>query len=95
MAALFFAIRLTVFTIYWSDPDHRDQPIAGWMTLRYVVHSWDVPPEVVAGALSLEMDGTGRRVTLEELGARRGVSVQELARDLDRAIREYRESGNE
>jgi hypothetical protein len=29
VAALFFAVRLTVFTIYWSDPAHRDQADRG------------------------------------------------------------------
>ncbi len=27
---LFFAVRLALFTLYWQDPAHRNEPIAGW-----------------------------------------------------------------
>jgi len=75
---LFFAARLTLSLIYWNDPAHRDQAIAGWMTPRYVGHSWRIPPEVLAETLGIE-PGSGRPQTLAEIAAERGTTVEALA----------------
>lgn len=78
VAVLFFAVRLTVATIYWADPAHREQPIEGWMTPRYVAMSWDVPPETIARALSLpEKDGFGR-ISLDRIATERGIPLDTL-----------------
>lgn len=89
LAALFFAVRLTVFTIYWSDPAHRDLPLEAWMTPGYVAMSWDVPREVVGEALGLDPD-SGARKSLEDLAAERGVPVAALADAIRTAIADYR-----
>ena len=44
---LFFGIRVISSAIYWNDPAHRNQTIEGWMTIRYVANSWQVPPKVI------------------------------------------------
>lgn len=75
---LFFAFRLIAFAIYWNDPAHREQPIAGWMTPRYIAHSWHLPPEDVRAALNLTPDRTEGRITLIEIAEQRGVPVSEL-----------------
>lgn len=80
----FFAIRTVLFWIYWADPAHRNQAIEPWMTPRYVAHSWHVPPEVVGRALGL-VPGGGR-ITLGEIAARDGVSLEEIARRVIAAI---------
>ena len=85
---LFFAGRAAVFAVYWSQ--HRDEAIAGWMTPRYVAMSWDVPPEVVGDAMALSRDGTGRRTTLAEIAAARGMSLDALEAELAAAIAAYR-----
>lgn len=85
---LFFAARAVVFTVYWSD--HRDEAIAGWMTPRYVAMSWDVPPEIVGDALALPRDGTGRRITLSEIAATRGIPVETVAAEIGAAIGAHR-----
>jgi hypothetical protein len=90
LATLVFAVRLALATLVWTVPALRDQPPAGWMTPRYVAMSWDVPPEVVRAALDLPQDGTGRRVTLAELAAERGVSVELLTQELAQAIAAHR-----
>lgn len=89
---LFFAARFTMSAVYWSDPRHADQTPAGWMTPRYVARSWDVPPEVIGEALSLTADGSGRRVTLAELAAARGMTVEALSAELVDAILAFREA---
>jgi hypothetical protein len=67
-----------------------DSPIAGWMTPRYVSLSWDVPREIVAGALDVELGaGAGRR-SLEALARDRGVPVEGLIAELEAAIAAHR-----
>ncbi len=72
-----FTIRTIVFTIYWANPAHKDQAIEPWMTPRYLAYSWDLPPEEVATALGVEL-GTSRRVSLAEITAKNGISLEEI-----------------
>jgi hypothetical protein len=86
--ALLFALRVALSVQDW--PEERDADIEGWMTPRYVALSWDVPPDVIAGALSLARDGSGRRITLDELAKERSIPVETLAAHLETAIAAYR-----
>jgi len=86
---LFFAGRAAVFAVYWSQ--HRDEAIAGWMTPGYIAHSWQLPPEVMGAALGLSPEeGEGRRLTLAEIAADRGVSVETLAAEIEAVIATHR-----
>ncbi len=86
---LMFTIRTIVFALYWADPAHRDQPIEPWMTPRYVAHSWDLPPERVAAALGVE-PGSARRVSLAEIAASSGLSLEEIEQRIRTAAAAYR-----
>ncbi len=88
--AVFFGIRLFHGAALWSEATPQDPPIASWMTPRYVMRAWDVPPEVIAEALNLDQDGIGRRVTLAELAADRGDTPEALAVRLEDAIAAFR-----
>lgn len=83
--SLVFAFRLTFDAMHWNDTPEND-PLAGWMTPRYVAHSWDLPPETVAEALALDRDGSGGRVTLNDIAEARGVPVDTLIDALEAAI---------
>lgn len=76
-ATIFFAIRSTVFMVYWADPVHQNRPIEGWMTPRYVVHSWQVEPDVLIGVIG---DGPmpGKRQSFEDIARDRGISLDDL-----------------
>jgi hypothetical protein len=88
---VFFAARLALFLVFWSDPAHRDEAIAGWMTPRYIAYSWGVPPEVVGEALGLQpQERRGRPPTLDGLAAERGVAPSELEAQVEAAIARYR-----
>ncbi len=91
IAAAVFAIRLATSTANWRQPPQPFEPIAAWMTPRYVARSWQVPPEVVADALALQRDGNGRRITLSELAAQQGVEPEALIVTLVDAITAYRD----
>lgn len=71
---LFFAARLVFFTVYWTDPAHRDRHPEGWMTPGYLAKSWHVPREALGEALSLP-PAEGRPPTLAEIAAERGQPV--------------------
>ena len=86
--ALFFAVRLVAFFIYWADPAHRDQDIAGWMTPGYVSQSWDVPRNVIEEVLGPRTEGKGRR--LRDIADARGQTFDQLVTDLKDAIESYR-----
>ena len=78
----FFAVRLLIFTIYWSSPAHQNQPLEGWMTPRYVAHSYDIPPELVRDALNLE-PGVRKRQTLSEIARNSGLTLQEMGQRIN------------
>jgi hypothetical protein len=86
---LFFAVRLTVQAVYWSDPTHRDQAIEAWMTPRYVAQSWNIPRDLVGTTLGLG-PSDGRRMTLHDIARESGGSVEDLAAALRAAIQSYR-----
>ena len=90
LVALFFAVRLLLFTIYWSDPERRDAVIEGWQTPGYVAMSWKVPRPVIADALGLE-EGERARVSLDDLARERGVPTAELIEVLEAAIADFRD----
>lgn len=85
-----FGFRAVASFVYWQDAAHQFQPISGWMTPRYVAKSWQVPPEVVSGALGLEMSGGAGRSPLEQIAEARGVDVAAVIESLDAAIAAHR-----
>lgn len=55
----FFAVRTTVSFVFWAN--HRDEPIAPWMTVRYISNSYSLPPFVIAEAAGLTPGERDRR----------------------------------
>lgn len=91
MIAGFFAVRLTVFTIYWSDPAHRDQVIEGWMTPRYIARSYDMEPDLLRAALPVSADDALRPgATLSQIAADADMTLGELVAQIDAAITQAR-----
>jgi hypothetical protein len=82
-----FGVRTTAFYVYWST--HRDLPVEGWMPAGYVARSHHVDVEVVREALGLEPGARDRR-PIARIAADRGVPVEELVRDVNKALAEAR-----
>tara|TARA_Y100000815_G_scaffold2504_2_gene2348 strand:- start:63009 stop:63365 length:357 start_codon:yes stop_codon:yes gene_type:complete len=78
-----FGIRTTAFLIYWSN--HRNVPVAGWMSPGYVAKSYRVDIETVRKSLGLDPDARDRR-PIGRIAADRGVPVEELIRQLNEAL---------
>jgi len=81
LVTLFFVIRMVVFTLYWSDPDHRNQPPQDWMTPQYIAFSWGLEPSQVARALGVTT-AFGPRPNLEQISRTRGVPLSVLYDEL-------------
>ena len=86
---LYFGVKMVMSAIYWNDPRHIDQALAGWMSPGYVAMSWNVPRDVMMDILDLEPNG-GRPPRLADIAAEQGLSVEELGSRIEAAIRAYR-----
>jgi hypothetical protein len=82
--ALIFIIRAGVFFIYWQQ--HRDEPIEGWMTVRYVARSYRVDPKIVHDAVGLPETGPDRR-PLVRIAREDGQPLDEMTARILEAIR--------
>lgn len=79
----FYVFRTVSDALYWRQ--HRDEPIAGWMTLGYVAHSYHVPPHILLLALGVR-PGPPERRNIATLATATGLSVDAVIARLDRAI---------
>ena len=88
---LFFAGRLTVFTVYWAT--HREVPVEGWMTVGYVARSWGLEPRALDAEAGLPVPQVkGHPQTLEEIARDRGVPVAEVIAEVEAALERMRRS---
>lgn len=74
--SLFFSARIVVRSVYWSQ--HREEAVAGWMTVGYVGRSWGLDPREIDARAGLPMPENGRPFTLEQIARDRGVPVAEI-----------------
>ena len=72
---VFFLVRLTVFSIYWSDPTHRNLTPEPWMTPGYIAHSWGLAPQTLADHLGIS---PGTRPSLADIARSRDVPVADI-----------------
>lgn len=92
--SLVFGVRTIGNWVYWSDPEHIDQPLAGWMTPRYVAYSWDVPRPVMIEALDMG-DKNPERRNLKRLAEAQGIPLEELIARIKAAIEDHRAKASE
>jgi hypothetical protein len=72
--ALGFAGRAAKLALDWN---RGPAPVEDWMTPRYLVHSYDIDPEVLAQVLG-KQPGESPLDTLAEIARARGVPVAEV-----------------
>ena len=77
-----FAVRTVRRAIYWRH--HQDEPIRPWMNLRYIAHSYRVPPHVLSEALGLPPEPDRRPI--REIARDQNRSVEEVIAILEEAI---------
>lgn len=96
LAALILFVGFTIFHVvrtaqraaYWRE--HRGEPIAAWMPVKYVAHSNRVPPHVLYKALGIEPAAPGERKTLAEIANSQNRSFEEIKAVLEEAIENER-----
>ena len=86
----YFAVQTISSTIYWMDPAHQDQALAGWMTPRYVQQSYKLPPDLLGAALFMIKGETPRRQSLDTIAANNGLTMDELQVRIDTATAAWR-----
>jgi hypothetical protein len=80
---VFLGVRLAVSTLYWSQ--HRDAPLAEWMTIGFVANSYDVDRLALAAALGLE-PGQRAHLTIAQIADRTGRPLPEVVAILEATI---------
>lgn len=90
--ALVFIIRAGVFFVYWQQ--HQDEPIEGWMTVRYIARSYRVDPKIVHDAAGLPRTGPDRR-PLVKIASEDGRPLDEMTARILEAIRADRAARGE
>lgn len=86
LASVFFGARSVIFWYHRPPISEREQPIAAWMTPRYVIHSWDVPREVVFDTIAVPRPLPDGPLSLEQIADLRGIPVDRIINDLEAAI---------
>lgn len=86
---LFFVVRMVIFTLYWSDPSHRDQPPQDWMTPRYIAFSWGLEPSDVATALGVTKT-FGTRPSLKQIAHERAVPISVILQEVEALLQQAR-----
>lgn len=81
--ALFFAGRVLWSVAYWAE--HRQEPVAGWMTAGYVGRSWGLDPREIDAQAGLPAP-QGSPLTLEEIARAQGVPVATVVAAVEAAI---------
>jgi hypothetical protein len=81
----FFGFKTVSAAIYWADPAHQEEPLAGWMTPRYVARSYQLPPALLGEALFFNPEQAPRRVSLAEIAAQNAVTLDDLQARIDAA----------
>lgn len=93
LAALgFFGVKTLTSAVYWMDPAHQNEPLAGWMTPRYVAQSYGLPADVLGPALFLEKGAPLRRMSLDTIVNQYSVTLATLQASVDAAAATYRAS---
>ena len=83
VALIWFGGRFVSEVLYFADPAHREQPLAGWMSPRYVAKSWELPPDVVAEVMQLTPGH--RHITLDQVAAGQNITIEDLQKRVEAA----------
>lgn len=85
-ASAAFGVRAALHWYQMPPRAERMQPVAGWMTPRYVARSWRVPPEVVLEAIDAPRPPPDGPMSLDALATFRGVPTAQVIAEAEAAI---------
>lgn len=90
-ALAYFGVTTLAAALYWMDPAHQDQPLAGWMTPRYVGQSYHLPRDVVADALMITRGEDPPRMRLSDIATQNDMTLDDLQSRIDAAKTAFEE----
>ncbi|MBC2835344.1 hypothetical protein [Paragemmobacter straminiformis] len=82
-AALFFGLRALSFVV--AQPWRSGQPVAGWMTPRYIQRTYDLPRDTIAAILDID-DQSEARMPVDALARQAGKPLPQVLEAIDAAI---------
>ncbi|MBL4917424.1 hypothetical protein [Szabonella alba] len=74
---LLFLLRAIFFATIWMESDPQRHAVEAWMTPRYIVRTYGLPPDRVDAALGLPT-GQSPRKPLADIAERQGLPVAHL-----------------
>lgn len=89
--AAWFIIHALLQFIWFHDPKHVDVDLRGWMTPRYIVRTYDLPPPLVMETLQLDPEGGHRPKTLKDIAQDLGLTMSELTALIRETAETYRQ----
>jgi hypothetical protein len=86
---VFFAGSFVYHAVYWSL--HREVEIRPWMTVGYIARSWGLDPRELDRMAGLPLPVVkGHPQPLQEIAKDRGVPVEDIIADVERAMKDMR-----
>ncbi|MBD3765179.1 MAG: hypothetical protein IE927_10730 [Rhodobacterales bacterium] len=85
LVAMVFALRLTGLMLWWADPDRAAQPVADWMTPRYIQRAYGLDPDDLSAALGLPPHSAPRE-PLSAIARSQGADAQNLVARVQAAV---------
>lgn len=85
LLALVFALRLAGLLAWWADPERGNQPVADWMTPRYIQRVYGLDPDALSALLGLPPHGAPRE-PLSAIARSRGEDAQDLVARIQAAV---------
>lgn len=85
----YFGVKTLSSAIYWMDPAHQDQPLAGWMTPRYIGQSYKLPRDIVLDVLMMDPEAPPRRISISDIATQNDMTMDQLQDRLDAAVRAF------
>lgn len=83
LATAVFALRAVWYA--WELAERAEQPVAGWMTPRYILVVYEVDPRALAAILNIDSDQDPRE-SVARLAASAGLSTDAVLRDITALI---------
>lgn len=88
LATAVFGLRAAWYA--WELAERAEQPVAGWMTPRYILAVYEVDPKALAAILNIDPDQDPRE-SVARLAASSGLSTESVLRDITALIDESRD----
>ncbi|WP_026479750.1 hypothetical protein [Ahrensia sp. 13_GOM-1096m] len=78
-----FGLKAIFYLTYWTD--HRQKPIASWMSINHIARVWKVDADALNGALQIS-DSAMNGVSIARIAQEKGEPVQVIIKQIKSVI---------